>query len=799
LVVGIVGTSVGMVRALRAEAKAQVEARRAEAGKLVALAQLELDPDPAESNPSAALAYATASLEAFDTPEGRRIALAVLWKGPTALVPQVKQSWFALAFSPDGRWIAHHPHPKSWPGGWETAGTVPHGASNGTMLLQPADGGPAIPLQGSAIFPMWVQFDSTSRYLLVWGNCSSGALAAACPYTATVWSVPDGRILRTWSIEKSAPWTEFRLVGEEVRRVSYADGAFTVESAGLEEDGEPIRRRVSVAPDLNAWALNRDGTGAVYVAGEGAVPDFNESEPSGIFEMEGGELHFVSLDGSPSDLFVATWPSGRYKFTRGRLRNAAFDPAGDRFATATQDGTVRIWSISEPGAPVQVLQGRDRPSSVIFDRTGSRLMMVNLEGTAQIWDLDGTPGAAPLELHVRDAFEMYYASFDPTGRWAAVSDWTHGGPVLFPLDDRYPRVMHGHTGKVWRVAFSPDSRWATSCSHDGTIRIWPLSSDAGKPRVVLDNGTQWLDVEVSSDGRWILAHGSGGSRWVVPVDGGEPRELVVGAQTAGFSPDGRFVALQVDAEIRLWEVETGASELFEMPADKELTLLHMLSGRRLLMWESGKSAPEDSWIVLWSLDDGSLRYLWQPNELGLDDWSLSPDHSVTLDGRIMLALLVGEPMRVDGPRVLHFGVLDPETGDYRPLPSHPSHTVGGVMSARVDVTGTRLISYTHDGFLRVGPLADQEPHVLPGPDGAIMGAAISPDGRWIASAGEDRTVRLWPMPDLTKPPFHTLPHDELIAKLRALTNFRAVPDADALTGYRIDIDPFPGWETVPTW
>jgi len=78
------------------------------------------------------------------------------------------------------------------------------------------------------------------------------------------------------------------------------------------------------------------------------------------------------------------------------------------------------------------------------------------------------------------------------------------------------------------------------------------------------------------------------------------------------------------------------------------------------------------------------------------------------------------------------------------------------------------------------------------------GVAVSPDNRWVVSvAGSE--VRLWPMPDLAKPPLHTLPHDELIAKLKTLTNLRVVRDDSASTGWKIEVGPFPGWETVPTW
>jgi hypothetical protein len=39
--------------------------------------------------------------------------------------------------------------------------------------------------------------------------------------------------------------------------------------------------------------------------------------------------------------------------------------------------------------------------------------------------------------------------------------------------------------------------------------------------------------------------------------------------------------------------------------------------------------------------------------------------------------------------------------------------------------------------------------------------------------------------------------DELIAKLRSLTNLRAVRDTS--TGWTIELGPFPGWGEVPTW
>jgi WD40 repeat protein len=133
--------------------------------------------------------------------------------------------------------------------------------------------------------------------------------------------------------------------------------------------------------------------------------------------------------------------------------------------------------------------------------------------------------------------------------------------------------------------------------------------------------------------------------------------------------------------------------------------------------------------------------------------------------------------------------LEERTERILPFPSDNLNSLAISPDAGFVVAGTR------DSEVYVLHLDSDEPHLLSGHDSVVSAIWISPDSREIRTAGTDGLVLCWDIP--TGKSMHAVPHTEFVQFLQAQTNMRVILDNDAVGGYRIEYDRFPGWETSP--
>ncbi len=268
---------------------------------------------------------------------------------------------------------------------------------------------------------------------------------------------------------------------------------------------------------------------------------------------------------------------------------------------------------------------------------------------------------------------------------------------------------------------------------------------------------------------------------MVPLDGSTPTQLDDGpVQLWGFDdidPSGRLVAHRSYAEGHAATVVVNDVE----------------SGER---WELDGPGKGDSYH--WAFDRKGRLMVTRGGMLSRWD----PATGAT---EVLFETGIGGAMPVSDDRLYVSGknrfVLDPEDGSQTVLPDAYQRARTGY-PLLFDATGTVVATgVASTGEIRVGRLFDEQPHVLLGTAGGFEKIRISPDGRWVAASGTDGAMRLWPIPDLTKRPIHTLPHGELMARLMDLTNLRVVPDKESPTGYGVepDFEAYRGWAEVPQW
>jgi WD40 repeat protein len=387
----------------------------------------------------------------------------------------------------------------------------------------------------------------------------------------------------------------------------------------------------------------------------------------------------------------------------------------------------------------------------------------------------------------------------PSGDWVVVPSQSSAALTLWPLGHPRPVVIDGDGGGL---TFSPDGRLLAFVS-DGAVRVWSIEGTRVSEvrRVPFpENEGDVVHLTFDPDGRFVL---TGGDRaLLIPLDGGSPRRLEgfpdeVVVATA-LSPSGRRVAGGTYAgrgpkRIRVWDLESGETRVFDSPTWQapsseagqpsgeagvfEGGVLNLAFVGEDVLYSAGLEG-----IWRWDLERGTNERVSKAAP-GFVVWDWMSQDGRTAVTRTELRL----------PNCPTVEILDTATGALESLPRFG----GCVMKVSLDPSGTVLLATELDGTVRVGRISAAEPHLILGHDG-VDGVALSPDLRWVATSGNG-LICLWPMPDLDQPPLHALPHEALLAKLKSLTNLRAVRDPDDPSGWTIEVGPFPGWKDVPTW
>ncbi len=411
-----------------------------------------------------------------------------------------------------------------------------------------------------------------------------------------------------------------------------------------------------------------------------------------------------------------------------RFKSVAWSQDGKILATGSEDGTVKLWN--REGKELATLSGHfGLITSVAWSKDGI-LASSSEDGTVRLWNREGKELATLFE-HLQTINSVAWSE---DGILASGSDdgtvklWDREGKELVTLQGVFGEVDRIFSG-VKSVAWHGNGQTLASGNHDGTMRLWNREK---KELVTLSGhfrGVSTLDW--SPDGE-ILASGAGDR--TVKLWNREGKELLTllahseRVSTLDWSPDGEILASSsLDKRINLWDWKK--EELMTTVFHADVSFSSYM-GVESLSWDPDgeilASGSSDGTVKLWNREGKELSTLSaRSRNVDTVDWSSDGDILAT-GGSDFLGGFDIKLWNREGKELARFNNI-----------CISSYSLAWIPNEKI------LANSCFDGTIKLFNVEGKILATLSGHSEKVNSLAWSPNGEILASGSQDGTVKLW--------------------------------------------------------
>lgn len=392
--------------------------------------------------------------------------------------------------------------------------------------------------------------------------------------TIRFWRVDNGALLRTLSgHQRQVSMVTYSRDGSCLASSSH-DGTIRLWRAA---DGELIWSHKIGDLSIHSVAFSPDGARLVTASEDDFVRvwEISETAPTLLLEftaevearcvdyVEDGKSLLLGLINGAQELFDAETGSHVADLSSPFLSSVmaqGVDPARGLAAAVSADGTATVTHVGQR-ALLRTFQGQaERLWGVAFAPHDPVLATASADGTVRLWHFDDrlrVPQAAGLQWVSAADFQPQSLDLSTDGRIAAVG-YREG---LLAIHDARTwdvvRQLPPHAGHVIHTRFTRDARWLASISSDGNVRVTDTASGE-----LLFERTWSGDPDVAMfapDNRWLALGGYAGWLEVLDTTTWTRRhrvELPVAVNRLALSGDGRTLVSPRGYMLHAWDTAT---------------------------------------------------------------------------------------------------------------------------------------------------------------------------------------------------------------------------------------------------
>lgn len=408
----------------------------------------------------------------------------------------------------------------------------------------------------------------------------------------------------------------------------------------------------------------------------------------------------------------------------------AFSPDSSLLATASGDhafpvaGEIRAWDAADGKERGLIGKQNDMALGVAFTNDGSRVFTTGRDRAVRIWDLAKRTEIKvlrPADSEADEAKIAHAIAYSPNGSFLAVAG--EGGTIaLWDVKARKRIAMLvGHSHVIHSLAWSGDNARLASASADRSAIIWDIASK--KPLKTLTHPGSVYAVAFSNDGEKIA---TGGFDKVLRIWSGEKAEVeasreghTASIRALAFSPDGKQLASAgSDFTVKLWNLSSNES-IDLRGHSKAVRSIAFLGTSRLA------TAADDGFVRIWNSADREVIHTFGPYPDGALSIAASPRGSFVAVGL--------------GNGRIH--ILDAAEGQTRAVLTGPTD---GVAALAIAPDGRELAAGGFDRVIRLwsAGVKPSSPDAVFPHNSSVRAVAVTPNGSIIATATDDGTIAL---------------------------------------------------------